>query len=295
VTISTNRDERNNEGDSGDGDHAGHGLLPGARTDDLPTWMSALVAATAELDPTVFRRLSKPSGNARQAAVLMLFGDSEHEHVGVEVGEGSGSDGCRGPDVLLLRRADSLGSHPGQVAFPGGSTEAGDDGPVGTALREATEEVGLIPAGVTPLALLPKVYVPVSGFDVTPVLAYWREPSAVRAVDIAETAAVARVPIAHLVDPANRLRVRHPSGYVSPAYLVPGMLIWGFTASLLTVLLSIGGWDRPWDDMNIQELDTAWQLAEQLRPAAEDGSGVTKATAPADGSSAAVNRGGMKA
>ncbi|HEX3783393.1 MAG TPA: CoA pyrophosphatase [Pseudonocardiaceae bacterium] len=228
--------------------------------------MAQLVAATAELDPTVFRRLSRLADNARQAAVLMLFAEDEN-----------------GPDVLLLRRSDSLGSHPGQVAFPGGSAEEDDGGPVGTALREAAEEVGLVPAGVRPLALLPKVYVPVSGFDVTPVLAYWQEPSAVRVVDIAETAAVARVPIAHLVDPANRLQVRHPSGYISPAYLVPGMLIWGFTASLLTVLLSIGGWDRPWDATNIQDLDTAWQLVGQQRPPAEDGSGVTEATAQADG------------
>ncbi len=253
-------------GDAGDD----HGPLPGFRTDEpadeLPRWMSDLVAATAELDPAVFRRLSTPSDNARQAAVLMLFAEDE-----------------TGPDVLLLRRSNSLGSHPGQVAFPGGGTDPGDDGPVGTALREAAEEVGLIPAGVRPLALLPRVYVPVSRFDVTPVLAYWREPSAVRVVDLAETAAVARVPIAHLVDPANRLQVRHPSGYISPAYLVPGMLIWGFTASLLTVLLSVGGWEQPWDATNIQDLDTAWQLAEQLSPTAEDGSGVTEATAPADG------------
>lgn len=222
-----------------------YGPLPDAHTADLPDWMSGLAAATADLDPAVFRRMSPISTEAhREAAVLMLFG--------------SGTDG---PDVLLLRRADSLGSHPGQVAFPGGGADPGDGGPVGTALREAEEEVGLERAGVRPLALLPKAYVPVSGFDVTPVLAYWDVPSSVRVVDEGETAAVARVPIGHLVDPANRLQVRHSSGYVSPAYLVPGMLVWGFTAGLLTVLLAIGGWDRPWDATRIVDLDDAWQLA----------------------------------
>lgn len=224
-----------------------HGPLPDARTHDLPDWMARLVAATAGLDPAIFRRLSPVSTERRrEAAVLMLFGS-----------------GTAGPDVLLLRRADSLGSHPGQVAFPGGGAEPDDGGPVGTALREAEEEVGLEPGGVRPLALLPRAYVPVSGFDVTPVLAYWEEPSSVRVVDEGETAAVARVPIAHLVDPANRLQVRHPSGYVSPAYLAPGMLVWGFTAGLLTVLLSIGGWDRPWDAEHIVDLDDAWELARE--------------------------------
>jgi hypothetical protein len=135
---------------------------------------------------------------------------------------------------------------------------------VDTALREAVEEVGLDPAGVRPVALLPPMYVPVSGFDVTPVLAHWPTPSAVRAVDPAETAAVARVPIAHLVEPANRLRVRHPSGFESPAYLFPGMLIWGFTAGLLTVLLTVAGWDRPWDGTVVSDLDTAWRAAMAL-------------------------------
>jgi 8-oxo-dGTP pyrophosphatase MutT (NUDIX family) len=249
----------------GDRAHLPHGPLPGTDSADLPKWMADLVAATADLDPAMFRQPSGPSDISRPAAVLMLF-----------------AEGDAGQEVLLLRRAASLGAHPGQVAFPGGGTEAGDDGPVGTALREAAEEVGLIPAGVRPLALLPRVAVPVSGFDVTPVLAYWREPSAVRVVDVGETSAVATVPIADLVDPANRLRVRHPSGYISPAYLAPGMLIWGFTAGLLTVLLSIGGWEGPWDETNVQDLDTAWQLAERLLPA-EDGSGVTETTTPADG------------
>jgi ADP-ribose pyrophosphatase YjhB (NUDIX family) len=185
--------------------------------------------------------------------------------------------------VLLLRRADTLGSHAGQVAFPGGSADPGDDGPIGTALREATEEVGLDASGVHPMTLLPRLYVPVSRFDVTPVLAYWRRPSAVRAVDPAETAAVARVPISRLADPANRIQVTHPSGFVSPAYLLPGMLVWGFTAGLLTVLLSIGGWDRPWDTDRRMDLDTAWQAAEDLliKSNVDNGSGTAT---PGDGS-----------
>lgn len=225
--------------------------LPGPLVDPstVPDWLAPLVSGTANLDLDLFRRLSAPGGSGhRTASVLMLFGYQDH-----------------GPDVLLLRRSDTLDSHPGQVAFPGGGAEPDDDGPVATALREAVEEVGVEPSGVRPVALLPRLFVPVSGFDVTPVLAHWTNPSAVHAVDPAETAAVARVPVAHLTDPANRLRVRH-RGFLTPAFLFPGMLIWGFTAGLLTVLLRVGGWDRPWDETVVSDLDDAWRVAIELGP-----------------------------
>ncbi|WP_158848099.1 NUDIX hydrolase [Saccharothrix deserti] len=214
--------------------------------DDVPEWMSGLVKATAEIDARAFSRISPPpDGTGRPAAVLMLFGD-----------------GPDGPDVLLLRRADTLGSHPGQVAFPGGASDPTDDGPVDTALREAFEETGVLREGVRPVATLPQLYVPVSGFVVTPVLAHWDEPSPVAPVDPAETAAVARVPIAHLSDPTNRFRVSHPSGYIGPAFSAPGMLVWGFTAGLLNGLLALGGWERPWDTADVRDLDLALRATE---------------------------------
>jgi 8-oxo-dGTP pyrophosphatase MutT (NUDIX family) len=222
-------------------------MSPGPLVDpaDTPEWLAGLVAATAGLDAEAFTRISPPNSREfRKAAVLMLFGE-----------------GQTGPDVLLLRRADTLNSHPGQVAFPGGSADAVDDGPVATALREAAEEAGVRPDGVAPVALLPDLYVPVSGFLVTPVLAHWARPSEVRAVDPGETSAVARVPVAHLVDPANRFRVRHPSGYTGPAFSAPGMLVWGFTAGLLSGLLSLAGWERPWDASDVRDLDEALRAA----------------------------------
>lgn len=209
---------------------------------NVPDWLRPVVVATTGLDPVMFRRFSPPPVDARDAAVLILLG--EHE--------------TRGPDVLLQLRAEG-GAHSGQVAFPGGSSEPDDGGPVETALREAVEETGLDPSGVRPLALLPQLHIPVSGFHVTPVLAHWEKPSRVWAVDPAESAAVARVPIAELADPANRFTCRHPSGFLGPAFALPGMLVWGFTAALLTLLLHIGGWEKPWDGSVIRDLDAAWR------------------------------------
>jgi 8-oxo-dGTP pyrophosphatase MutT (NUDIX family) len=208
-----------------------------------PEWLRPVVEASRDLDPAMFHRMSPPAEDARDAAVLILFGERE----------------TTGPDVLLQLRADRGGAHSGQVAFPGGSSEPDDDGPVTTALREAVEETGLDPSGVLPLALLPKLHIPVSRFHVTPVVAYWEKPSRVWAVDPAESAAVSRAPLADLVEPANRFMLRHPSGYTSPAFALPGMLVWGFTAALLTLLLQLGGWEKPWDGSDIRDLDAAWR------------------------------------
>ncbi len=127
-------------------------------------------------------------------------------------------------------------SHAGQPAFPGGANDPGEDA-VAAALREGQEETGLQPDSVLPVGLFPELYLPPSGFLVRPVLAYWREPGEVSPVDPAETAVVARVPVADLVDPANRGTVRHPSGFVGPAFQVADLLVWGFTAGLVDALL----------------------------------------------------------
>jgi len=76
-----------------------------------------------------------------------------------------------------------------------------------------------------------------------------------------ETATVVRVPLAALADPANRLRVGHPSGYIGAAFIVSGLLVWGFTAGILSALLDRGGWARPWDTSRILDLERAWSTA----------------------------------
>jgi 8-oxo-dGTP pyrophosphatase MutT (NUDIX family) len=129
---------------------------------------------------------------------------------------------------------------------------------VATALREAEEETGLVPAGVVPLAVLPDLFIPPTGYVVAPVIAHWADPTAVHAVDPSETATVVRVPVRVLADPRARFQVRHPSGYVGPAFSVAGLVVWGFTGGLLSALLHLGGWERPWDATRVRDLDEAW-------------------------------------
>lgn len=214
----------------------------------LPDWYAPLVrgvqtAPREEL--TGFR--APPNEVVRQSAVLVLFAD--------------GTDrGSAGPDVLIIERAAAMRSHPGQPAFPGGATDPGDDGPIATALREAQEETGLDPSGVLPVARLPQMWIPPSGFVVTPVLGWWATPSPITAADPAEVAAVHRVSVADMVDPTNRVKVAHPSGYVGSGFEVDGMLVWGFTGLLLDRLFALANWAHPWeDDARTVPFDDGWR------------------------------------
>jgi 8-oxo-dGTP pyrophosphatase MutT (NUDIX family) len=210
--------------------------------DGLPAWLQPVRDAAERVLPEQLSRFLPPHEGGRAAAVLMLFGE-----------------GPDGPDVLLIERARSLRSHAGQPSFPGGALDPEDGdpdgpGPIAAALREAWEETGLDPAGVQVFAELPRLYIPVSRFVVTPVLGWWREESPVRPVDQGETGAVFRVSIADLADPANRVRLRHPSGHIGPAFAVAGRLVWGFTAGVIDRVLHHSGLELTWDPSRIVDL-----------------------------------------
>lgn len=132
-----------------------------------------------------------------------------------------------------------------------------------TALREAVEETGLEPDGVRVFATLDPIFIPPSGFDVTPVLGYWWRPSPVRAMDQGETERVVRIPLHELLDPANRFRVKHPLGYIGAAFEVDGMLVWGFTAGVISAVLDAAGWTIPWPMHDVRDLD---QTLDRLAP-----------------------------
>ena len=222
----------------------------------LPAWLEPVRRSLGRIGVQDLTRLQPPPGTpTRKSAVLVLFGE-----------------GDVGPDVLLTERAHDMRSHPGQVSFPGGSADPGESA-TQTALREAEEETGLDPTGVDVFGRLPELWLPPSNFAVTPVLGYWRSVSSVSAVDPREVHAIHRVSIDYLLDPEHRVSVHHPSGFVGPAFLIgpdQDVILWGFTAGILSRLFDFIGWTRPWDQTKTTELPeymTQWPLtaAEERR------------------------------
>jgi 8-oxo-dGTP pyrophosphatase MutT (NUDIX family) len=209
-----------------------------------PGWLQPLTEALADparLTPVVAVR---PGVGARKAAVLILIG------AGRAAAEGDDSlerERPGSPTILFVERPTTMRTHAAQIAFPGGAADHGDADLAATALREANEETGVDPSGIEILGQLPPAHVEVSGFDVTAVVGWWARPSPVGAVNAREVASVLVVPVARLVNPANRAQVHHPSGYTGPAFQIDGHLIWGLTAHLLDGVLDLAGWQQPWD------------------------------------------------
>lgn len=167
-----------------------------------------------------------PRGRS-QAAVLALIADSPT------------------PELLFTRRAFTLRSHPGQISFPGGRMEEGEDAPM-AACREAQEEIGLDPRHVTVLGELARTHVVVSGFDVHTVVATWDGRARLGRSNESEVAGIHRITIADLADPNNRCCVRLGLRYC-PAWSFAEVFIWGMTGHRTDALLRLGGWEEPWD------------------------------------------------
>jgi len=204
----------------------------------LPPWLQPVVDVMRDITAESITRFVPPDGQGRHSAVLVLLGESD-----------------TGPDVLLIERARTMRTHAGEPAFPGGALDDDDADAAAAALREAHEETGLDPSGVVVFGQLPDLWVPVNDFVVTPVMGWWRAPSPVHAKDLAEVASVHRIPIAELTDPANRCLVRHPSGYIAPGFTVRNMVVWGFTAGVLSKLFDRVNWSLPWDTGRVVDIE----------------------------------------
>jgi 8-oxo-dGTP pyrophosphatase MutT (NUDIX family) len=139
--------------------------------------------------------------------------------------------------LLLTERAAEMSNHAGQVAFPGGRIEESDDGPVGAALREAHEEIGLDPSFVRPVGALPP-WETATGFTVAPIVAMV-EPGFTLTLDPREVASVFEAPCADVFTGRSHARrsvawrgsertfwvIEHPERY-----------IWGATAGMIRAL-----------------------------------------------------------
>ncbi|WP_139813835.1 NUDIX hydrolase [Mycobacterium simiae] len=221
--------------------------IPDAYRRRLPPDVLAMVTAA--------RAAASAQRDEREAAVLVLFSGPESGPA-----DGGVPDDA---DLLLTVRASSLRHHAGQAAFPGGASDPDDSGPVATALREANEETGIDITRLHPLATLEKTFIAPSQFHVVPVLAYSPDPGPVAVVNEAETAIVSRVPVRAFINPQNRLMVyRGDLGnrWAGPAFLLNQMLVWGFTGQVISAVLDVAGWAKPWDSNDVRELDDVMRL-----------------------------------
>ena len=139
-----------------------------------------------------------------------------------------------GLTVLFTVRSEALKHHAGQVSFPGGSLEPGDEGPRDAALRETEEEVGLQPERVIVAGYLAN-YLTITGYSVTPVVGFV-DPDGPLVLDTTEVRATFEVPLDYLLTPGNlQRRFRPYMGVMLPYFEVPWgeHRIWGATAAML--------------------------------------------------------------
>jgi 8-oxo-dGTP pyrophosphatase MutT (NUDIX family) len=189
-----------------------------------------------EIVADALRPLSAPPVGRgwNHADMAELLGDAPRRPAAVLIGLREGVQ----PRMVLTVRTDHLHAHAGQVAFPGGRSEAGDGDAITTALRESEEEIGLERGLVTPLGYLDR-FETISGFCITPVVARIAAGAQLYPAPD-EVAEVFEVPLAFFMEPANLRRYTmefrgHQRSMVE--FVHGGHRIWGATAAILLNLL----------------------------------------------------------
>ncbi|HEX4346280.1 MAG TPA: CoA pyrophosphatase [Vicinamibacterales bacterium] len=156
------------------------------------------------------------------AALLLVFPIDTHAH------------------IVLTLRAGTLGRHGGQVSMPGGVIDAGETREA-AALREAHEEIGVLPENVRLMGRLTPLEIPVSGFRLHPIVAVSNERPRFTPAP-GEVARVLEVNVDHLMDPASlssREAIQNGQTVTLPAFLVDDVEVWGATAMVLAEFLAL--------------------------------------------------------
>ena len=163
--------------------------------------------------------------HARKAAVLLALFEENGETY-----------------LTFIRRASTLRSHSGEIAFPGGSADDSDVSPVMTALREAQEEIGLEPARVEVLGILAPVFTVVSNYLIIPVVALLSQGLGPLELQASEVAELILVPLQGLADPAIAHTEEWTRGGLTRTvyfYNYGSYRIWGATARIVNILLGV--------------------------------------------------------
>jgi 8-oxo-dGTP pyrophosphatase MutT (NUDIX family) len=163
--------------------------------------------------------------SARNAAVLITLFDKDEETY-----------------ISFIRRASTLRSHSGEIAFPGGASDISDVSPIVTALREAQEEIGLTSSRVEVLGIMPSVFTVVSNFLITPVVAFLPEGPGPLQLQESEVSEIIFLPLQDLANPAiyhTEQWVRDNVQHIVSFFDYGVYRIWGATAHMLTMLLEL--------------------------------------------------------
>lgn len=163
---------------------------------------------------------------ARKAAVLAAFypGPREQTH------------------LLFIKRQGGTGIHAKQIAFPGGKAEVFDKDLLETALREAKEEVGILPSGMNNLRALTPVYIPPSDFLVQPYMGLYDKLQDF-VPQLSEVHSLLEIPLSDIISDGNTTLSRRSTSYAAdievPSFTFKNEIIWGATAMMLNEIKSL--------------------------------------------------------
>lgn len=173
----------------------------------------------------VKRRYSQSSKSVKSGSVLLLL----YKH----------NDKVMIP---LMQRPNYDGVHSGQISFPGGKKEEGDDDLIATALRESREEIGIHEKEVRILGCLTELFIPASNFTVLPVVGYTEQRPYFLA-DPYEVVKIIETNILDLLDESSikfkKIKIYDDLEISAPYYDVQGHVVWGATAMMLSEFLHI--------------------------------------------------------